>query len=166
MGTVVDVCNNKRGRPKKIDIIVEDELTKIKKEKERCKNLYSDWEDNEFNCGPLKFIWAFTTIECEKGKELNFSTLNDLIIYYNRDNKKYFLDLDIFRRFENRDQFQNYISLCLCRFRHYLCSTEQLDLKFDPYSFESYTKGDFFTGDTLTELYYKFKFFVKGYTQL
>ena len=51
------------------------ELKNGLKEKKRCQKLYDDWVDNEFNMGPLKFIFAVTSI---KNQTPSFNTLNDL----------------------------------------------------------------------------------------
>lgn len=141
--------------------LLQKELKWIKKEKLRCKKLYPDWEDNDFNCGPLKFIWAeSTTINP------SFSTLNDLIIYYNRDTEHYLLDIDITKEFHSAEQRVLYLEACLTAFKNYLIKENKFELKFNPYNFDCYHRGELFEGMTLTELYYKFKIFVKGYKQL
>ena len=109
------------------------ELNHIKREKKRCLKTYSDWEDDEYNCGPLKFIWALSS-----NLNPNFSTLNDLIVYYNRDSKKYLLDIDITKNFKSNDERRQYIENCQYEFRHYLVKNNLFDFNFDPFKFIYY----------------------------
>lgn len=62
----------------------------MKKLKKECKEIYSDWEDNEFNSGHNKFIWGIPACSAETA---SFSTLNCVEVYYNRKYKKFYLNL-------------------------------------------------------------------------
>ena len=46
----------------KLNKITKKELIKAEKEKKRCQRLYLDWKDDEYNCGPLKFIWGVISL--------------------------------------------------------------------------------------------------------
>lgn len=60
-----------------------DNLDYSNKEKKRCKKLYKDWVDDEFNCGPNKFIFGVMNegnkyLNAPQNKIVSFYTLNDL----------------------------------------------------------------------------------------
>lgn len=55
--------------------------------------MYKDWEDNEFNYLDNKFIWA--KVADNSNTEPSFITLNDAIVYYNRESKEYVFDCDL-----------------------------------------------------------------------
>lgn len=69
-----------------------EQIEKSKAEKKRCSKEYSDWKDDEYNMGPLKFIFA-VPVHCYEVP--SFCSLNKFIVYYNRDNGIYFADVDI-----------------------------------------------------------------------
>lgn len=64
-----------------------------KKEKARCAKTYPDWKDDEFNTLDLKFIWGILPKGSNEGTP-SWNTLNDAVVYYNRQNKKYYFDFD------------------------------------------------------------------------
>ena len=142
------------------------ELKQAKKEKLRCQKLYPDWEDNEFNCGPLKFIWGVKSWDDLTTQEANFFTLNDLDICYNRDTKKYLLGLETALQFKCVDEKITYLDNLMNKFENFMKDSENFQNSFDPYFLYLYNNGELFIADTLTELYYKFKIFVNGFKYL
>ena len=142
------------------------ELKQAKKEKARCKKLYADQEDNELNCGPLKFIWGITSKDNLHGNVAHFYTLNDLDICYNRDTRKYLLGIETLYQFTSTEHKINYLNDLLEAFRAYLMQKDLFDCSYDPFSLYKYNDGNLFTAESLTELYYKIKIFDIGYSNL
>ena len=137
------------------------ELKHARKERKRCKKRYPDWEDNEYNCGPLKYIWGIQS----NGQDAdNFYQLTDLDIYYNRDTNKYMLGLETIYIFDNNQARRDYLENLGTRFYEYM--KDKFDSTVDPFHLYKYNDGNLFQADSLTELYYKFKIFVKGYQLL
>lgn len=142
------------------------EIRLAKKEKKRCAKLYPDWVDNEYNCGPLKFIWGVKSYDDLTAYEANFYSMNDIDITYNRDTHKYLLGLETIYEFHSIDEKIKYLDNLLKEFEKYIKESNQFDYEFDPYFLYFYNFGELFIADTLTELYYKFKIFVEGFKHL
>ena len=133
---------------------IKKELEKINKEKERCASLYSDWKDDKYNCGPNKFVWGIT--DKEEIAE-SFEDLTILMIYYNRDTKNYFLQLDLEKIKDlNRVKLLMMFWLCDMKERVALDSFNKLDKSI-------FNDGIQFKAPTLSELYLQFRIFVNGY---
>lgn len=60
------------------------------REKRKCKQLYPDWRDDEYNCLHNRFVWAYTV-----DPNPSFTTFNVAEIYYNRQTKLYYFSYDI-----------------------------------------------------------------------
>ena len=152
---------------KKVDKYIKNNLKKSTKEKRRCQKLYPDWKDDEYNCGPLKYIWGVKSHDDLTLNNANFCTLNNLDIYYNRDTRKYLLNIDFIFNFTNKkDENIKYLNNLLDEFKDYILESNLFNVNFDPSFIYLYDNGELFIADSLTELYYKFKIFVKGYKQL
>ena len=142
------------------------ELKLAKKENKKCKKLYSDWEDNEFNCGPLKFIWGVVSHDDLHSSTPSFYSMNDIDICYNRDTHKFLLGIETIYQFNSFEDKSNYLKFLLTSFESYLKENHIFNINYDPHLLYIYNNGEMFIGDNLTELYYKFKIFVGGYVQL
>lgn len=139
-----------------------DELKAAKKEKKRCKKLYLDWRDDEYNCGPLKYIWGIR----DTGESAdNFEQLTDLDIYYNRDTKKYILALETIYIFPDDNSKIKYLDTLLKKFEQHVYHQLQEDA-YSPKCLRTYNDGNLFQADSEIELFYKFKIFVIGYSNL
>ena len=148
---------------KKIDKNLKKELKKCKKEKIRCAKQYDDWKDDDYNCGPLKFIWGLNTNSVE---EPNFRTLNVAYIYYNRDNGLYFLDLDGELNEFNRPKddllkLNTYFTEWVQADEKLFEEAQNFNVKENLGSIQNLYK-DMLTGKSIAELYYKFKLVLKG----
>ena len=143
-----------------------EDLRRSKKEKKRCQKLYADWKDDEYNCGPLKYIWGIKSHDDLSANKANFYTLNDLDIYFNRDNRLYMLGLETIYSFETVADRINYLNRLLDTFKDYMVSNSLFDSNYDPFFLYLYNYGKMFEAESLTELYYKFKIFVTGYSNL
>ena len=143
-----------------------EDLRRSKKEKKRCQKLYADWKDDEYNCGPLKYIWGIKSHDDLSANKANFYTLNDLDIYFNRDNRLYMLGLETIYSFETVADRINYLNRLLDTFKDYMGSNSLFDSNYDPFFLYLYNYGKMIEAESLTELYYKFKIFVTGYSNL
>lgn len=149
---------------KKIDKKLKKELKKCKKEKIRCAKQYADWKDDDYNCGPLKFIWGLNTNSAE---EPNFRTLNIIYIYYNRDNGLYFLELDGDSN-EFKNNYVNNLQKIESYFTEWICSNTAMNEEVKNFKLTDCIETimnlskDLFIGKSIAELYYKFKILVKG----
>ena len=141
------------------------EFRRANKEKKRCKKLYSDWKDDEFNCGANKFIFGVVNENCSQQSEASFHTLNDLVVYYNRDTEKYLLDIEPI--VENSIE---YLSNLLKKFRNFVCETyniQNLNIGINPSLYTYlYDMSNYWSSDNLVDLYFRFYIFVQGYKQL
>lgn len=142
------------------------ELKNAKKEMKRCKKQYPDWENNEYNCGPLKFIWGIKSQDDLTSCNVNFYSMNDIDVVYNRDTHKYLLGIETIFEPKSIDAKIKYLNNLLEKFKFYLKENEKFDCNFNPHSLYLYNSGELFIADSLTALYYKFKLFVKGFENL
>ena len=131
---------------------------KAKQEKRRCAAAYEDWQDDEYNMGPCKFIWGV-----QRNKETNpsFCTLNDITVYYNRDTDMYFLLIDFPANLKQEQDKLQFLIQCLQAFQVYMQSLP------NGYTFAASIEEDFDTwnlyGKTIDELYVKFAALICGY---
>lgn len=123
---------------KKLDKELKKELRQCKRIKRRCARMYPDWRDDEFNMGANKFIWGVA----HNGAPASFSTINDIMVYYNRDYKIYFMDIDsqllardaMDRLTELKSEFENFASnfhqeeVIFYRKRHCICGASIMEL--------------------------------------
>lgn len=128
----------------------EEQLRIAAKQRKRCQELYPDWKDDEFNCADNKFVWG---ISHNSEQVPSFSTLNFIQVYYNRQYKIYYLELDPeidcsnLKKVANR--FEAYVALEGLNGNKKL-SIEEVGL-------------DLFSAASLEDLLFKFKIFVRGY---
>lgn len=139
------------------------DLKIARKEKRRCAKAYDDWRDNEYNCGPLKYVIG---VQSNGEYADNFNTLNDLDIYFNRDTKKYLLSIDTTKSFVNIDQKRVWVMELFKKLRAYMYKNGLFCHSFYPFELDIYKDGQMFIGDSLTELYYKFGLFAYGFNNL
>lgn len=147
------------------------EMKRANKERKRCKKMYPDWVDNEFNCGANKFIFGVISDSNNylesKNNDVSFNTLNDLTIYYNRDSKKYLLDIEVGYN-EPKEGDITYLDRLLKEFKNFVQAQYSLKL---PYILETSLfvfledTSNYWSADDLITLYCKFYIFVQGYKQ-
>ena len=148
------------------------ELKRANKEKKRCKKMYPDWVDNEFNCGANKFIYGVISESNNylesKNNKVSFNTLNDLTIYYNRDSKKYLLDIEVGYNDESKEGDIAYLDRLLKEFKNFVQAQYHLKLSYmlekSLFTFLE-DKSNYLSADDLITLYCKFYIFVQGYKQ-
>lgn len=76
---------------KKLKKYIKRELRAMKRAKARCARTYPDWVDDEFNMLDNLFVWGYNT---NPNTVPSFCSWDDICIYYNRANKKYYMILD------------------------------------------------------------------------
>ena len=74
------------------------------------------------------------------------------------------LGLETIYIFESNQARMDYLEKLGALFHQYM--KDKFDSTVDPFLLYKYNNGNLFEADSLTELYYKFKIFVKGYMQL
>lgn len=143
-----------------------------KRAKKKYKKMYDDWEDNEFNCGPMKFIWGLKSQSDCSNESPSFSTLNDIELYYNRSSGKYVLDIQGIIGERTKASVKEYLKSLFSAFEKYIrknndtvLSDKDATKPFGDYMSGDYISIDFIADDVLT-LYYQFKILVKGYSVL
>lgn len=77
---------------KRLQKFLREQQKNYNKRKKYCAKTYSDWKDDEFNMLDDKFIWAYTANPHETP---SFCSLNDAIVYYNRESQLYIMDVDL-----------------------------------------------------------------------
>ena len=151
---------------KRLDALISKELKRAgkdyKREKARCKKMYPDWEDNEFNMLDYRFIWAYTP---DTNATPSFHTWDDVLVYFNRATKKYYMTIDT--------GFYGYAKEYDAELaRNELYRLTQIENAFRNFlgeKGESLYPGVFplldpaLEGNTLGELYTKFRIMLNGY---
>lgn len=137
------------------------------KDEARRRKLYREKYDNQEGdpmvCGPLQFIWGHSE---QTDGVASFETLNNIDVYYNRDEKKYYLDIETAYVFASKKNEVSYLLELLIYFKQYMkkqnidSSGKELNL----WTIADETDG-LFRADTIEELYAKFAIFVYGYKQ-
>lgn len=142
-----------------IDRMLKKEIKKGKKENKYCSKHYPDWVDNEYNCGERKFVWG---IKPSGSTEASFLTLNDAELYYSRKHNIYYLEIETHLKFDNgRTGEIQHLDNILRAFSKYMRENHfstNGECNFFPNG-ELYP----FSGETIEEVYAKFKIFVLGY---
>ena len=135
------------------------ELRIAKKQRKKCKQQYSEWKNDEYNCAHLQWVWGILAKEqAEIDGEANFYTLNDLAIYYDRQTNKYYLDIESSYCFSTIEEEHNYITRLYREFKIWMESnhcdtTARLPMGAGLTSLEA---------KTLPQLFYKFKVYAAG----
>lgn len=141
-------------------------LKKMERQKKICRKKYYDWQDNCFNCLENKFIWGYLP-NCEN-LEPSFCTWNMAQIYFNRESKKYYLDIDTGIYDANlypeyaREEYDR-LSRIDIAFRDFLIES---NLKLLDPKIPCFYSPDFqlsLEADSLTTLYTKFRIMLEGY---
>jgi hypothetical protein len=154
------------------------EIKRANKEKKRCKKMYEDWKDDEFNCGANKFIFGVMSsvnnmLETPQDTP-SFYTLNDLQVYYNRDNKKYLLDIEIGFESTIGDSDIKYLTNLLKAFKSFILEyfnyedekSILLNTNKNTYKYIGNFNDDYWCSNDLLSLYNKLYIFVEGYKKL
>ena len=140
--------------------------------------MYEDWRDDEFNCGAHKFIFGVMSnvnrlLETPQNTP-SFYTLNDLQIYYNRDSKKYLLDIEVGFGYVADGNDIKYLTNLLKAFKSFIIEyfnyedekSILLNASKNTYKYIGNFNEDYWCSDDLLSLYNKFFIFVEGYKKV
>lgn len=141
------------------------EIKQSRREKRRCKKTYPDWKDDEFNCGPLKFIWGVISPDDTTATTPSFNSMNDIEVYYNRDTQKYLLCVETYYLFQTPEEEIEYLEKLQKLFGEYL-KNNKIKVNKKNYDLFSYRDGELFIANSIDALYFSFKIFVHGYKDL
>lgn len=129
----------------------------------KCR--FPNWEDNEYNCGNLKFVWGIKSYYDLSPTPCNFYTMNDIEITYSRKSKLYSLGIETSYMFDNGKSGEaEYLDGLLQQFTEFM---RENNYKTDePYSLWMEMPGINMFAESISELYTNFKLFVEGYKAL
>lgn len=147
----------------KIKDFLEDKLYPLQHyfEVRRCKRLYEDYEDNEYNIGSLKHIWGVQSWDDLSGKNSNLYSMNDIEITYDRKTRLYMLSIETHYIHNDQSSVCEYLNDLLDAFTYFM----------DENGYEKKFEFPFFCGSpvittaakSIEELYTNFRLFVSGY---
>ena len=121
---------------------------------------YSDYADDEYNDGSLKFIWGTKSYDCLSASEANLYTMNDIEIIYDRDTKQYMLGIETSYIFDDIQADCEYYKRLLDYFTQYMNDN---GLSTEPHYCPFCANLDMrFEADSIEELYTRFKIVVTG----
>ena len=138
-------------------------------EVKKYKRLYSDYIDDEYNNGSLKFIWGIISWDDLNGKDANLHTMNDIDIIYDRDTKLYMLGIETAWVFDgNEEEIKKgecrYLRQLLDAFTKFMDDNGYLkDYDTCLYMRRPYLND---SAESIGELYFNFKVFVEGYCKV
>ena len=123
---------------------------------------YHDWEDNEYNCGDLKFIWGIKSADDLTNSEPNFYTMNDIDITYNRKTGLYSLGIETSYLFDDGKRSEAaYLNGILKKFTEFM---EERGYNISaPYVLWMSQPTINCFAESIPELYTQFRIFVEGY---
>lgn len=127
----------------------------------RLTKLYPDYKDDEYNCGTTKFIWGVKSWDDLSGKDVNFYTMNDIDISYDRKDKIYLLGIETAYIFKDKNAECEYLKQLLNAFTNYM-DINNLSKENDFMLFMNDTTINN-TAKSIEELYINFKIFVEGF---
>ena len=129
----------------------------------KCR--FPDWEDNEYNCGNLKFIWGIKSYDDLTSMPANFYTMNDIDITYSRKSKLYSLGIETSYLFDNGKFGEaEYLNNLLQKFTEFM--QENNYKTNEPYDLWMEMPDINMFAESIPELYTNFKIFVEGYKAL
>ncbi|QWU14310.1 hypothetical protein SAMN04487895_101612 [Paenibacillus sophorae] len=130
-------------------------------EVKKCKKLYPDYEDNEFNVGSLKHVWGLQSWDDLTGKSASIYTMNDIDITYDRKSKLYMLGIETHYMFKNQNGESAYLMDLLNAFTTFM--DENGYSKEFQFPMFCGTPSIMNSANSIEELYTNFKIFVLGY---
>ena len=132
------------------------------REKKRCAKLYPDWEDNALNALHNRFIWGIT----EDGDidHADFSTSNVVSIYYNRQDKHYYLNIDM-TKYSVIDEMCVDLKFAVEALHQYVFNCRhkyECDLPYNKYIQNMFLDADFYRCEDMEEAYMKLRMLTAG----
>ena len=129
----------------------------------KCKRLYPDYVDDEYNLGSIKHIWGVKSYDDLSGHDVCLHTMNDIEIIYDRETKKYSLSIEAAFCFDdNRKENEcKYLKELLDAFTGYMDDnnySKDYDICLFMRGWDIKSKAE-----SIEELYANFKIYVDGY---
>lgn len=129
----------------------------------RLKRKYPDYEDNEYNCDELKFIWGIKSWDDLTSGEANLYTMNDLDIVYDRERDEYLLGIETIYSFTEGNYGEiMYLEGLLNKFAEFAEDNGHISAE-DKHCLRCIESNEPWRAKTISELYIRFKIFVNGY---
>ena len=127
------------------------------------KRQYSDYVDNAYNAGSLKFIWGIKSYDCLVSQPANLYTMNDIDVTYDRKSKLYMLGIETAYMFEcDKKQGEcEYLRNLLKAFTQFM-EENGYDTNYE-YEMFFGTPTISTSAESIEELYTNFKIFVEGF---
>jgi hypothetical protein len=131
----------------------------LRQEEARCRELYPDWRNDEYNLLDYKFIWGYTK---DSTTTPSFYTWDDAYVYYNRADKRYYMHIDtgLYEAVEKRVAWGEIDRLFEIKNAFALFLSENGLLLSAPFCFDLLQQEG---ATSLTELYIKFNILFEGY---
>lgn len=126
------------------------------------KRKYPDWEDDDYNCGDLKFIWGIKSFDCLSSAPANFYTMNDIDIIYSRKSGLYSLGIETAYTFESGKRGEaEYLNDLLQAFTQFMIDNNYKIDESHMLWMEIPSINCF--AESIPNLYTQFRIFVEGY---
>ena len=130
------------------------------REKKRCAKLYPDWEDNALNALHNRFIWGIT--EDSDIDHADFSTSNVVCIYYNRQDKCYYLSVDM-TKYSDIDEMCVDLKFAVEALHQYVFRhSNEYDVPYNKYIQNMFLDTDFYRCEDIVEAYVKLRILTAG----
>lgn len=127
------------------------------------KRRYPDYEDNEYNCDEMKFIWGIKSWDDMMPGDATFFTMNDLDIVYDREREEYLLGLETIYLFAKGNKSEiRYLEGLLDKFTEFAEDNGYISAE-DKHCLRCIESNEPWRAKTISELYIRFKIFVYGY---
>lgn len=127
------------------------------------KRRYPDYENNEYNCDELKFIWGIKSWDDIMSGEATLFTMNDLDIVYDRERDEYLLGIETIYSFAEGNKGEiRYLEGLLDKFTEFAEEKGYISAA-DKHCLRCIESNEPWRAKTISELYIRFKIFVNGY---
>jgi hypothetical protein len=134
------------------------------KMREYLKKEYRDYRDDQFNCGPKKFIWGVKSPDDQLPDEKpSFITLNELELIFDRRTRTYELWVDTPNRISNGNEEIRYLSDLLHKFCNYITYHNRPRAEDERFYFSDRGLNLDFKGPSVINIYQQFYIYVFGY---
>ena len=129
----------------------------------KFKNTYPDNVDEENNCDDLEFIWGIKSWDDLTSSEANLYTMNDLYIVYDRKRNEYMLGIETIYLFTDGNNGEiKYLEYLLEKFTEFAKENNYISPN-EKFCLRCIESVDPWRANTISELYIRFKVFVRGY---
>ena len=123
---------------------------------------YPDWQDDEYHCNDIKFIWGVKSYDDLTSNTANLYTMNDIDVTYCYSTKLYSLGIETAYLFDGGKQAEvQYLEDLLKEFTKFMLDNGyNID---ESYGFWMSQPCINYTAESIPELYTMFRIFVEGY---